>query len=267
VRPYSSKIALLQNSRGVYNLDPSAGCSSGTRENKRGCYADCYSARIARMYGYDFTQTVLRDFESIEHMNEIIRKINKIDLPFIRMGNLGDPSEFWGHTLKICSDIQRGLKEIQLSLFQEVRQKLIVILTRHFKTIPDKNLADLQRFNICINTSVSAIDTDPERNVNEYNRIKPYCNSILRVVTFDFNTDIQAGREYKEIQDWLLSHDNVIDTVFRPFPGNPLVGGGIIKTAKKKFLGKETVASMHNNKVFMGRCQACKEKCGVGVLK
>ena len=228
---------------------------------------DCYSARIARIYGYDFTQTVKRDFESTQHRAEIIAAINKIDLPFIRMGNSGDPSEDWAHTFKICADISDGLKQLQLSLFEPVVPKWIVIITRHFTTIPDHYLPLLKKYYICINTSISAVD-DPDRLLHcldQYNRIAPYCKSILRVVTFNFNTDTEQGKKYKVIQDNLLKNKGVIDTVFRPSKANPMLKGGLILAEKKRFIGRETLVSKHNKRVFMGKCQNCLEMCGVTV--
>jgi hypothetical protein len=229
---------------------------------------DCYSARIARIYGYDFTKTVYRYFESHQHRREIISAINKTDLPFIRMGNSGDPSENWAHTLHICEEIYRGLGAVQLALFRLVVPKWIVIITRHFNQIDNQDLNRLQRYRVCINTSVSAIDTpdDLQRGLNEYRRLQPYCKSVLRVITFDFNEQNERGREYAEIQRRLLNETGIIDTVFRPSKNNPLLNDGIIKAERKRFLGRTTLVSKHDPKIFMGKCQGCTELCGVGKL-
>lgn len=99
-------------------------------------------------------------------------------------------------------------------------------------------LGSLRLLNLYINTSVSSLDTDDEiaYRITEYNRLRPYCKSILRVVC-DFNTRIQKkGYERNEIQNYLLWHKGVIETVFRPSATNKLVTDGIIHVSKKKFL-------------------------------
>ena len=63
MREYSNKITRTQNDRGIYGIDHSIGCTSGMSENKRGCYNDCYAAKSAKLYGYDFSKTVLSYFE------------------------------------------------------------------------------------------------------------------------------------------------------------------------------------------------------------
>lgn len=114
MKHYSSKISLICNKRGVYDIDPSKGCSSGMLNNPKGCYDDCYAARAAIKYNYDFSKTILRYFDDENHRKRIIRQINNIDMPFIRMGCSGDPSENWEHTLRICLDI-KDCKKKQLS--------------------------------------------------------------------------------------------------------------------------------------------------------
>ena len=99
---YSDNITLIKNKRGCYDFDTSKGCSYGMANNTRGCYNDCYAFRVAHRYGIDFSKTVLRNFKSRKHEQNIIKQINKIDMPFIRMGVSGDPSDNWQHTLDIC---------------------------------------------------------------------------------------------------------------------------------------------------------------------
>ena len=122
MREYSKIITLTKNSRGVTSLDTVFGCNSGLKEDIKGCYSDCYSARIAKKYGYDFSKNVLRDFKNDKHLKSIIKKINKIDLDFVRIGSNGDPSEDWEHTLKIIEQL-KGIN------------KKIVIITRHWKNL------------------------------------------------------------------------------------------------------------------------------------
>jgi hypothetical protein len=158
MKEYSNIISLTKNDRGVWSLDPSIGCFSGLKNSDKGCYNECYSAKSAKLYGYDFKKTILRNFRNKRHLNEICRKINKIKLPFIRMGSSGDPSENWEHTLNICELIHDKINLNQQNLFKDNNNKQIVIITKHWVNLTDEQLFRISKMNICINTSISAID-------------------------------------------------------------------------------------------------------------
>lgn len=264
MREYTNKITLTENSRGIYSLDPSLGCSSGMLNKPKGCYNDCYAARYSKKYGYDFSKTVLRYFESESHKHRIIKQISKIKMPFIRMGTSGDPSENWAHTVNICEAIS---KKYQLSLFDQ-QEKEIVIITKHWTKLTNDQLKTISKYKICINTSVSALDDPNLLNdaLEQYERLKPYCKSILRVVSCDFNKKNKKGKELAAIQDMLFRHNPVLDTVFRCNPSNPLVKDGIINIKKTKFLGKKCYVSKYNRKTYFGNCANCLEQCGVKML-
>jgi len=265
LREYSNIISLTQNERGVYSIDPSIGCMSGMQISKQGCYNDCYSAKSAKLYGYDFSKTVLRDFKDKKHLNEICREIKRINMPFIRMGSSGDPSENWEHTLKICNLISQRIKEFQYGLFEQSKEKQIVIITKHWQNLTDNQLIELKKMNVCINTSISAVDSKEmlENRLNQYQRLKPFCKSILRIVSFDFNEENEKGANLAEIQRKLFKNDFVIDTVFRASKSNPLVKEGVINVKKSKFLGKNALISKYNKKTYFGKCGTCLEMCGV----
>jgi hypothetical protein len=262
VRTYEPFITLNKNGRGIYILDTTMGCSSGVKDTPGGCYNDCYSARAAKIYGYDFNTTVVRKFKNKQHINEIRNQVKKIPLGFVRIGGSGDPSEAWQHTIDVC----KLLQDVQLSLF-DIKTE-IVIITKHWQTLTESQLQEIKKLPICINTSVSALD-NPEmlkKNVEQYSLLKNYCKSVLRVVTCDFNTSNVTGYGYSIIQDILLKNQNVIDTVFRPSKKNPLVTNNIINIHKTKFLGKNAIVSKFNKKTYFGKCDTCIEKCGVGKL-
>jgi hypothetical protein len=261
LRTYSNIISLTKNSRGVYSIDPSLGCKSGLEENVNGCFNDCYANRIAKIYGYDFSQTVYRDFKSKSHLNQIRNQIKKVKLPFIRMGTMGDPSENWDHTLRICELIQF---ENQLYIFQE-KPKEIVIITKHWKQLTTEQLERLKKLNVCINTSISALDSLDKINflLSEFEKLKSYCRSVLRVVTFDFNKENEDGLRLSLIQDEIIKNRVFIDTVFRASKKNKLVTEGVINIHKTKFLGKNALVSKMNKKTYFGNCKNCLEMCGV----
>ena len=254
MREYKNKITLTKNARGIYCLDPSVGCNSGMKNNKRGCYNDCYAAKSAKLYGYDFSKTVLRCFENEKHKHQIVSQISKIKLDFVRMGCSGDPSEDWEHTISILKVISRANKEI-------------VIITKHWTFLTDEHLKYLSTINVCINTSVSALDNPQllKNCVKQYNRIKPYCKSVLRIVSCDFNKENLIGKRLYDIQDKLFKNESILDTVFRVNKNNPLVKDGIINIKKASFLGKNCLISKYNRKTYFGKCSNCHEMCGVDI--
>lgn len=255
MREYSGKISLVRNSREIYILDTSMGCASGLQDSKKGCYEDCYAAKAAKIYGYDFSKTVLRNFESEKHRRKVMNQINRVKLDFIRIGGSGDPSENWPHTIKILRQIDKCNKEI-------------VVITKHWTLLSDADLEYFSTINICINTSVSALDKPEqlERSLQEYNRIKPFCKSILRVVSCDFNSENEDGQRLSKIQNELFENESVLDTVFRPSKSNPLVTDGIINIKQALFLGKKAIVSRQSRKTYLGKCSTCHEMCGVKML-
>jgi hypothetical protein len=254
MRSYSKKITLTKNGRGLWTIDPVMGCRTGIERDPKGCFSDCYAARNARIYGYDFTENILRDFESGKHLESIIRKANKVSLPFIRMGNSGDPSEDWEHTIYILEK----LKAVE---------KQFVIITRHWNKLTQDQLERIGRLNVCINTSISAVDTraDLMSNIEQYEKLKGYCKSILRLVSFDFNDASPDGRRFKVAQNWVLKNYDVLDTVFRCWKTTPLFKDGVINISETKFLGKKCYVSKNNPRTYFGKCDTCLEKCGSAV--
>lgn len=251
MRQYSNIIALTKNSRGIYSLDTSIGCNSGMANNHNGCYNDCYAAKSAKLYGYDFSKTVLRYFKDKKHELKIINQINNIQLDFVRIGTSGDPSENWEHTINVLKVISKSNKEI-------------VIITKHWTLLTDEQLQYLNSINVCINTSISALDKPELMSIclYQYHRIKKYCKSILRIVSCDFNLQNGKGLELSIIQKGLFNNKNIIDTVLRVNKNNDLVKQGIINVKQTKFLGKNALVSKYNKKTYFGKCSNCLEMCG-----
>jgi hypothetical protein len=251
MKTYSNKISLIKNSRGIYCLDTSIGCNAGMQISG-GCYNDCYAAKSAKVYGFDFSTTVLRQFKNKKHRQQTINQINKVKLDFIRIGCSGDPSENWEHCISILKQIKNCNKEI-------------VIITRHWNLLTDEQLQFFSTLNICINTSVSALDKNPFRQVEQYERIKPFCKSILRIVSCNFNLDNNDGHKMFKIQSELFLNDDTIDTVFRPSKNNKLVLDGIVNVSTGLFNGNKQLMSKYNKKTFTGKCENCHEMCGVKI--
>jgi hypothetical protein len=264
MKTYKSIISLSKNERGIWDLDTIKGCESGLLENPKGCYNDCYAFKTAKRYGIDFSKSIERSFLNESHRLKIVRQIEKIDMDFIRIGCTGDPSENWGHTINIIKQIRESS---QLALFDISSKKQIVIITRHWKKLTELQLNEISKYNICINTSVSALDNKKliDNSLTEYKRLKPYCKSILRVVTCDFNKENEIGLKMSLIQSKLIKNENVIDTVFRPSSKNDFVLNGVINVQKMAFMKTKALVSKYNKKAFLGKCKNCLEMCGLNV--
>jgi hypothetical protein len=264
MKTYSNKISLSKNERGIWDLDTIKGCRSGLIENDLGCYGDCYALKSAKRYGFDFSKSVERIFLDQRHLRQVVNKIEKIDMPFIRIGCSGDPSENWQHTISVIEKIRT---KSQMSLFDLYSDKQIVIITRHWNILSDSELNEIKKYNICINTSVSALDSNLliEKSLSQYNRLKPFCKSVLRVVTCDFNEDNGIGKNMAKVQIDLLKNDNVIDTVFRPSKNNYFLKNEIINAKKMKFMNSNQLLSKYNKKSYIGNCKNCLEMCGLNV--
>jgi hypothetical protein len=264
MKSYNGILTLNRNSRGCYILDTVKGCGVCQDEKPMGCYDNCYAKRIADRYAFDFGHTVVRKFVIDEeqgylldvrdqhHIGELVKQIENASMPFIRIGDMGDPSYDWNHTVDVCEKVA-------------IAGKPIVIITKHWKTIPDDLLDRLSALDVCINTSVSALDDnyDIYKRRLQYERLKGYCRSVLRVVTCDFNIECREGLENEIMQEYLLCIGNVIETVFRPDKGNRLIQEGIINVTQVQFLGTKCLASMRNNDIYLGYCDTCPDMCGL----
>lgn len=224
-------------------------------ENERGgCFNECYAAKSAKLYGYDFSKTVLRSFANEYHRRLTINQINRIPLDFVRMGTSGDPSENWGHTISICKQINFCNKQI-------------VIITKHWTVLDEEHLQYLSKANVCINTSVSALDK-PEilhRCLEQYLRLKTVCKSVLRIVSCDFNLNNERGHTLAKIQSELFKNYPTLDTVLRVNKRNKLVRDGVINVRTSDFLGKKALISRYNPSTYFGKCSTCHEMCGLNI--
>ena len=145
--------------------------------------------------------------------------------------------------------------------------KQIVIITKHWTNLKPEHLEYLNTINVCINTSVSALDKKSvlENALNQYNILKKYCKSVLRIVSCDFNLENETGKQLSDIQHSLFKNEDTLDTVLRVNKSNPLVKDGIIKIKQSLFLGKKTHISKFNKKTYFGKCSSCLEMCGLNI--
>lgn len=256
MKKYSSNITLTKTSRGVWGLDAVKGCKYGSKIAENGCYNACYACSVSKRYGYDFSDSTIRRFKSKRHLDNIICEIKHIDSDYIRIGVMGDPSECWGHTVDVCDKISSSNKHI-------------VIITKHWEEIPEYLYDKIKSLDLTINTSISALDNDLllRYRLYQYNKLKKICNSVLRIVSCDFNKNNIYGIMCSEIQQELFKNKNTIDTILRVNKDHYLVKNLIINVGEKDFLRSKTCASINNSSTHFGYCESCNDKCGVRFKK
>jgi len=264
MKQYNPAITLARNGRGCYILDTVKGCSGCNVSRPLGCYDNCYAQNIASRFGFDFSKICKRDFikdkqqlyfmgfDDVHHESEIIRAIKCIEMPFIRIGEMGDPSDNWEHTIKICDTIS-------------LAGKPIVIITKHWGKLNAKQLKYIEKLKLCINTSISALDNEQEiiHRLEQYEILKHHCMSVLRIVSCDFNTKNKEGAKRNKVQESLFKNEDIIDTVFRPYKNNKLVLNNVINVKKIRFLKSDVLASVYRPNPYLGYCGKCPDQCGI----
>lgn len=256
LKRYSNTLTATINEKGVLDIDTIKGCYHGMGAYPhKGCYDACYAYKIAEFRGFNFRSSQLRMIQSVSQMKAIAREIRKSSLQFIRVGTMGDPSYNWEHTISVLKFIKRV-------------KKTPVVITKHWKTLTPRQMREMAMLEVILNTSISALDTQNERKKRiaeylEYEKMEG--KSILRVVTCDFNTDNERGRDMKKVQDKLLAYKRVIDNPLRAPKSHALVQSGIIRVGKHKDLNSEVYISMHDKNVFVGKCKDCPDMCGLNL--
>ena len=245
MKSHDNIIRLVKNWRWVWTLDPFTGCPYGTIENKRWCYGICYARQMDARWWYNFSDLIYRDFINDIHIEKIWKKL--LTIPFVRLWTMCDPSSDWEHTIGIIRKIKPYIKNI-------------VIITKHWTTLTESQKKELEW--VCINTSISALDSQVQINhrLKEYNDLKKYCNSVLRVNTCDF-----IDKELKEVQDWLLKNDKVIDNILRIPSNHKLVTEWVIIVKKCNFINKPVYASMHDDNIYFWNCIDCPDQCWINL--
>lgn len=252
---YSPIITATINSKGVLDVDTVKGCTLGMMNYPMGgCYGECYAYKNANMYGINFRKSVSRQFEGREHKATLMKIMLQHDSGWYRIGTAGDPCHDWKHTVAI------------VNAFWHLH-KVPVIITKHWLPMEDWHIEKLRSLGAVVNTSTSGLDSDDEikYRVNQLNRLyEGGIKSVNRVVTCLFGKS-QWAKECKEKQDYLLS---------LPFPiiYNPLRAdhsnihvkkGDIILIKKTSSIGGGKFVSLHNPKIYLGKCSECPDQCGV----
>lgn len=237
------------NRKGVPDVDTVKGCSTGMAVSAGGCYGICYAAKMATLYGYDFSTSVSR--KPLNRDRAIIaRRVASCSEPFFRIGTMGDPSHDWDLTAYVCEWLGK--------------YKTPVIITKHWREPTAQEIARLKSSGAVVNTSISALDTEAQRahRIEWFNRLKSHgVRSVLRVVTMRFGKTEEA-RRLNLIQTGLIAQRPQIDNPLRiPF-SDPRVESGLIEAQRHADIGGGSTVSIHNKTAYLGKCCYCQDKCG-----
>jgi hypothetical protein len=251
---YKNVLTCVENGKGVLDVDTVKGCTLGMKAYPEGgCYGECYAYKNARTYGFDFGASVSRQFMGREHKGTLIKIMLQHDAGWYRIGTAGDPCHDWKHTVAIINALWH-------------LHKIPVIITKHWIPMEDHHLEKLRHLKAVVNTSTSGMDTDDEirYRVGQIARIKEAgVVSVCRVVTCNYGFS-EWARECKEKEDYLMSLTPIIDNPLRARKLNPHVVNGDIRLIRKdESVGGGKYVSLHSSKVYLGKCRACPDQCGV----
>jgi hypothetical protein len=251
---YRPILTITENRKGVIDVDTVKGCTLGMKAYpKHGCYGECYAARNAARYGIDFSKSVSRQYAGLWHRMTLLKLMMSHSALWYRIGTAGDPSHDWTHAISICRDFRWS-------------KKTPVIITKHWITLTDSQIEDLNWLNVVVNTSSSGMDTDDEikYRVSQLMRLRGSgLRSVCRVVTCDYGTS-EWARSCKEKQDYLLSLVPVIDNPLRVSGSNErVVNGDILTSIHCESIGGGKTVSLHSQSVYLGHCKKCPDQCGV----
>lgn len=253
VKDYRNILTADVNEKGVLDVDTVKGCTAGMNARPgTGCYGGCYAATIARFRGLNFSKAVVRKVHGAAHARKIERAVASAPEGFFRIGTMGDPCHAWEHTV--------GIVEWLAPL------AVPVIVTKHWFVASDAQLTRLIACGTVLNTSVSALDTvaelrHRERQITRYSEMGGV--SIARVVSCDFNTDLEEGRRMAAVQARLFTLLPVLDNPLRVPRTHDLVQRGIIRVQVVQDLASLRTMSVVNPQTYVGHCSACPDKCGL----
>ena len=264
-RTFAPRISCSVNRKGVLDIDTVKGCRCGMDKYPNGgCYGLCYAAKLAKVYGFDFSVSVSRLPSTDDPRQGILfpglfcggpkRIYDTVKYhkgPFFRIGTMGDPCHDWQLTTYICGWL--------------CHLKVPVVITKHWITIPDDLLTRLEEYGAIVNTSISPLDTkdEIEHRLSQFNRLGAVgIRSVLRIVSCKFG-ETETGNRLDIAQARLFRNAPLIDNPLRiPLNDPRVVRGDIVARSVKDLHGKVGI-SIANKKTYIGECGACPDQCGI----
>ena len=257
MKVFGDTLTASVNRKGVLDIDVVKGCSQGiSRHGAKGCYDACYAASIAKLYGYDFSVSVVRKVKTHTHARNIMNQARAAPFGFFRVGTMGDPSHSWEETVNVVCWLAPHATPI--------------IVTKHWQSASDLQLGRLVEVGAIINTSISALDSS-RMLLHRENEIKRYVTlggmSVARVVSCDFNMNNATGARLAAIQDGLFNHTPMIDNPLRITNKHPLVVRGIVSVRKvRDITSMKSISIPTDSETYLGHCSACPDLCGVNLF-
>jgi hypothetical protein len=253
-RTYGPFLTIELNRKGVLDIDTVKGCSLGMAAYPNGgCYGECYAAKGCKRSGIDFAKSVSRRLHTNWHRSTMKRLMGESGLSWYRIGTAGDPSHDWGNTTHVI----RALRPMDMTP---------VVVSKFWKPPTDEQVNTLARFGAVVNVSVSGMDTDREieQRLMQHDRLRDAgVLTVLRVVTCRYGAT-EWARECDDKQSWLLTRGTIIDNPLRASANNPRVlDGSIICERRPESIGGGKLVSIHNNSVYIGKCDQCPDQCGI----
>lgn len=253
-KKYKPILTAVENQKGVLDVDTVKGCTAGMRAHKNGgCYETCYANTIAERYGIDFSTSVSRKLTPWS-WRTVFATVRDHYASWYRIGTAGDPCHDWENTIEVCERLKST-------------GKIPVIITKHWMTLSDDQLARLKAVSAVINTSVSGLDSPQEikHRVKQMKRVADSgVTSICRVVTCEYGTSAWAS-ECNERQNYLLSLDyQIIDNPLRASASHPrVISGEILLSNRPDSVGGGKLVSINKSSTaYLGKCDTCADQCG-----
>lgn len=253
VKRYRPVLTVVENGKGVLDVDTVKGCTLGMKARPDGgCYGDCYAYKDAKRYGIDFFTSVSRKITQW-NKTDVFFAVKNHSASWYRIGVAGDPCHDWENTISVCEELQGT-------------GKVPVIITKHWIPLSDDQLVRLKNLSAVINTSTSGLDTDAQLKyrVKQIKRVKDAgVRSINRIVSCEYG-DSEWATEANEKQNYLMTITPIIDNPLRSSKSNERVkSGDIILTNKPDAIGGGKFVSLHSQDIYLGACEGCPDQCGV----
>jgi hypothetical protein len=253
VKRYLPILTVVENGKGVLDVDTVKGCTLGMQSRPDGgCYGDCYAYKDAKRYGVDFFTSISRKITTWNRI-DIFLAVQNHYATWYRIGVAGDPCHDWENTISVCEELKGT-------------GKVPVIITKHWIPLSDGHLVRLKNVGAVINTSTSGLDTDAQLKyrVKQMQRIKNAgVRSINRIVSCEYGSSKWA-KEANNKQNYLMTIKPIIDNPLRSSKSSERVkSGDIILTNRPDAIGGGKFVSLHSQDIYLGTCQDCPDQCGV----
>lgn len=252
-------LTVSKNRKGVLDIDTVKGCMLGMQAYPDGgCYGVCYAAKMAKLYGFDFTKPITR--KSCNRA-KIENAVKHYESSWFRIGVMGEPCHDWDWTIEVCEWLSK--------------HKTPVIVTKSWIDLTDNQINTLHKCKAIINISISPLDSEDERNhrLGQFLRLKDKSmRVVLRIVSVNCGNTLfnnLYGERIDGIQRNLFSYSPIIDNPLRlPSKDIRVLSGDILTQKRPDINSNSTMSiSIFSKNVYVGKCENCPDICGIAFYK